>query len=82
MIFGGFGGHYFRDSFVLNCGSNIVTKTDSQLPTSVFPFAVPTLSDGKSFEVYSVDWATYKLFVFKDEKWSQSVNLRVTGDWN
>ena len=76
MILGGFGGKYFQESLSLNCETGVVQKTQSQLPTTVFPFAVPTLSDGETMEVYTVDWTTYKLFRFKDEKWSITTNLR------
>ena len=67
MIMGGFGGKYFSESLNLCVSTNQVTKTAQQLPATVFPFAVPTLSDGESLEVYTVDWTTYKLFKFKDE---------------
>merc|ERR1711920_1124309 len=45
IIMGGFGGKYFSESLNLNVSTNQVTKTPSQLPATVFPFAVPTLSD-------------------------------------
>ena len=81
MIIGGFGGKYFQESLALNCSNNTVQKTASQLPTTVFPFAVPTLSDGENLEVYTVDWTTYKLFRFKDEKWAVTGNLRANASY-
>lgn len=81
MIIGGFGGKYFQESLALNCSNNTVQKTACQLPTTVFPFAVPTLSDGENLEVYTVDWTTYKLFKFKDDKWAVTGNLRANASY-
>ena len=80
-IMGGFGGKYFSESLALNVNTNIVQKTTSQLPFTVFPFAVPTLSDGETMEVFTVDWTTYKLFKFKDEAWNVVTNLRANASY-
>merc|ERR1712228_1007756 len=76
IIMGGFGGKYFSESLNLNVSTNQVHKTQCQLPATVFPFAVPTLSDGETLEIFTVDWTTYKLFRWKDEAWSALTNLR------
>ena len=81
MIMGGFGGKYFSESLNLCVSTNQVTKTNSQLPATVFPFAVPTLSDGEMLEVFTVDWTTYKLFRFKDENWAALTNLRANATY-
>ena len=81
MIMGGFGGKYFSESLSLSVSTNQVTKTAQQLPATVFPFAVPTLSDGEQLEVFTVDWTTYKLFKFKDEAWTCPVNLRANANY-
>lgn len=81
MIMGGFGGKYFSESLSLNCNTNVSQKTPSQLPFTVFPFAVPTLSDGEMLEVFTVDWTTYKLFRFKDETWNVLTNLRANATY-
>ena len=81
MIMGGFGGKYFSESLALNCNTNVAQKTPSQLPFTVFPFAVPTLSDGETLEVFTVDWTTYKLFRFKDECWNVLTNLRANASY-
>ena len=81
MIMGGFGGKYFSESLSLNCNTNTASKTQSQLPFTVFPFAVPTLSDGETLEVFTVDWTTYKLFRFKDECWNVITNLRANATY-
>jgi hypothetical protein len=46
------------------------------MPVNCFPFAVPTVSDGESNEIFTVDWSTYKLFKFKNEAWTQLMNLK------
>ena len=47
-----------------------------QMPVNCFPFAVPTVSDGENSEIYTVDWSTYKMFRFKNEAWTQLINLK------
>ena len=73
---GGFGGKYFNESLALNCETGVATKTRMQMPVNCFPFAVPTVSDGDQNEVYTVDWSTYKMFRFKNDAWTQLINLK------
>ena len=76
VIMGGFGGKYFNESLALNAATGQCTKTRMQMPVNCFPFAVPTVSDGEASEIYTVDWSTYKLFRFKNEAWTQLINLK------
>jgi hypothetical protein len=76
VIMGGFGGKYFNESLALNAATGQTTKTRMQMPVNCFPFAVPTVSDGEASEIYTVDWSTYKLFRFKNEAWTQLINLK------
>lgn len=76
IIMGGFGGKYFNESLSVNVSTGICQKTRMQLPVNCFPFAVPTVSDGDASEIYTVDWSTYKLFRFKNDVWTQMINLK------
>ena len=76
IIMGGFGGKYFNESLALNTVTAQCTKTRMQMPVNCFPFAVPTVSDGEQGEIYTVDWSTYKMFRFKNEAWTQLINLK------
>ena len=69
IIMGGFGGKYFSESVSLNVLNGQATKTRMQMPANCFPFAVPTVSDGDSGEIFTVDWTTYKMFRYKNDAW-------------
>ena len=73
---GGFGGKYFNESLTLDVSSGVCVKTRMQMPVNCFPFAVPTVSDAEDQEVYTVDWSTYKLFRYKNDAWTQLINLK------
>lgn len=76
LIMGGFGGKYFNESLALNTVTGQCQKTRMQMPVNCFPFAVPTVSDGEDQVIYTVDWSTYKLFRFKNDAWTQLINLK------
>ena len=76
LIMGGFGGKYMNESLALNSATGQCRKTNMQMPSVCFPFAVPTVCDGETQEIYTVDWSTYKMFRYKADTWQQIATLR------
>ena len=76
LIMGGFGGKYFNESLALSIETGVCRKTAIQMPTSCFPFAVPTVSDCENGQVYTVDWESQKVFRYKAENWNMLINLK------
>ena len=56
IILGGFGGKFFKDSWVINTNTNVVSQTSDQPSTELFPFAMPTVYDSQSDSVLTVCW--------------------------
>jgi hypothetical protein len=64
MIVGGFGGKYFDESLIFDPNTNFVQHSQSHLPQTVFPFAVPTIGSVEKNELITVDWTTFTVLQY------------------
>ena len=76
MIVGGFGGKYFDESLIFNPNQNTIQPSTSQLPQTVFPFAVPTIGSVEKNELVTIDWTTFTVLHYAQGKWSKVALLR------
>lgn len=76
LICGGYTGKFTNDSFYLNVGTRKMIKTEKQLPTEIFPFAVPTLGEVANNVCYTVDWSKFRMYRFKDNAWSMVASFK------
>lgn len=76
IIVGGFNGKFSNETFFLNVNTNRVRKAYNELKDAIFPFQVPTVADPWNKSVLTVDWQTYKLYEFKNDKWEFKKKIR------
>ena len=51
-------------------------KAYNELKDAIFPFQVPTVWDPCHSTVLTIDWQTYKLYEFKNDKWEFKKKIR------
>lgn len=76
MILGGFGGKYFDESLIFDPNNNTVQPTPSALPCAVFPFAVPTIGSVEKQELLTVDWTSFTVITYSNNKWFKAASLK------
>lgn len=77
LIVGGFYGSFSNETFFLNTKTNIIRKAYDELKENIFPFQVPTIADPLNRSVYTVDWQTYKLYEYKNDKWQFKKKIKI-----
>ena len=70
MIVGGFHGQFSNETFFFDHSKSSIRKAYNELKDNIFPFQVPTIADPLNKAVYTIDWQTYKLYVFKGDQWT------------
>jgi hypothetical protein len=71
LVFGGFGGDYLKDCYVLKHNEVQLIKIDKETPTKVFAYQMPSIFDPVSRCILTADWKDKKILMFdKDHKWS------------
>jgi hypothetical protein len=73
---GGFNGKFSNETFFLNTKKVLIRKAYNELKDNIFPFQVPTVADPSGKSVYTVDWQSYKLYEFKNDKWEFKKKIR------
>jgi len=70
LIFGGFGGDYLKDVYVLKHNDKTIEKISDSI-VKVFGYQMPTMFDSNSRCVISADWQSKKTVMFKvaDRSW-------------
>lgn len=74
---GGFNGRFSNETFFFNCRENKIRKSYNELKDAIFPFQVPTVWDPLNRTVLTVDWQTYKLYEYKQDKWEFKKKVRI-----
>jgi hypothetical protein len=76
LIIGGYTGKHTTDCFYIDVAKRDISRTAGQLPIQTFPFAVPTLSDVERNIGFTIDWCTFKLLKYENNKWNDYESLR------
>ena len=64
LIFGGFGGDYLNDVYILKHNDKTIVKIGDSI-VKVFGYQMPTIFDSNSQCVISADWQSKKTVMFK-----------------
>lgn len=76
MIVGGFGGKYFDESLIFNAENNTIVNTPSPPPQNIFPFAVPTIGNVEKQELLTIDWTSFTVLNYAENKWNRVAALK------